>query len=295
MSSALLFPGQAAQFVGMGAKISGASIRANDLLTQADDILGYSISSIMKEGPEDDLKKTIYTQPAVYIHSMLIFDAHRDDVACGGVAGHSLGEISACVAAGVMTYEDGLRLVQCRAEAMQKACDIRPGTMAAILGMTDNEVEDICAGIEGVIPANYNCPGQIVISGTKEGIDQAIMACKEAGARRALEINVGGAFHSTLMEPAVDSFKSMITDIEMKDARIPVYQNVDARPHLSAKEIRENLINQVTHPVRWTLTMQHMIADGFDIFKEVGGKGKILMGMMRKISRDVTVEPWLEE
>jgi malonyl CoA-acyl carrier protein transacylase len=295
MSTALLFPGQAAQFVGMGARMSATDKAAKELLDRADGILGYEISKIMAEGPEEDLKQTVYTQPAVYIHSMLVFNARGSDITYSAVAGHSLGEISACVAAGVMTFEDGLRLVQCRAEAMQEACDSQPGTMAAILGMEDEAVEDICEGIEGVIPANYNCPGQIVISGTKEGIEQAIITCQEAGARRALEINVGGAFHSRLMEPAVAAFEKMIHGIDMKDASIPVYQNVDAKPHKDAATIRQNLINQVTSPVRWTRSMQNMISDQFDSFKEVGGKGKILMGMMRKISRDVTVEPWVEE
>lgn len=295
MSTGLLFPGQAAQFVGMGAMISQQDPRAKDLLASADKLLGYPLSEIMFNGPVERLTETQYTQPAVYIHSMLIYYRDQDIVKASGVAGHSLGEISACVAAGVLSFEDGLRLVNKRAQAMQEACDMNPGTMAAVLGMEDEAVEAICNQIEGVVPANYNCPGQLVISGTREGIAAAVEACKEAGARRAMEIAVGGAFHSPLMEPAMDAFKEAIDQIELKEAQIPVIQNVDAQPHTNAAEIRDNLIKQVISPVRWTTTIQQMMASGINEYVEVGGKGRILQGMLRKISRDIEVTLWQEE
>ncbi len=295
MSTALLFPGQAAQFVGMGSKITSSDPKAQELMTQADEILGYALSEIMYQGPVEKLTETIYTQPAVYVHSMLVYQKMASLKAPIALAGHSLGEISACVAAEVMSFEDGLRLVQKRAEAMQKACELNPSTMAAVLGMDDEIVESICESIEGVVPANYNCPGQLVISGTKEGIAAAIEVCKEKGAKRALEISVGGAFHSPLMEPAMVAFKKAISAIDMKDAKIPVYQNVDAQPHTAAEEIRANLIDQVISPVRWTSTMNKMIADGISEFVEVGGKGRILLGMLRKISREVESVVWQEE
>lgn len=295
MKTALLFPGQAAQFVGMGAKISASSETAQTMMTHADNILGYKLSEIMAEGPAEKLTETIYTQPAVYLHSMLVYEQLKGSAEPTAVAGHSLGEITACVAAGVMTFEDGLLLVRKRAEAMQSACELNPSTMAAVLGMDDEKVEEICAGIDDVVPANYNCPGQLVISGSKEGITKAIEKCKEAGAKRALEIAVGGAFHSPYMQPAMDDFKEAILSVEMKDASIPVYQNVDTKPHTTAGEIRENLINQVISPVRWTGSINRMITDGIENFIEVGGKGKILLGMLRKISREVGSELWQEE
>ncbi len=294
MKTALLFPGQAAQFVGMGSKIQAQSTTAKEMMAKSDDILGYRLSEIMAEGPVERLTQTIYTQPAVYLHSMLVYDQYKDKAEASAVAGHSLGEISACVAAGVMTFEDGLILVQKRAEAMQKACELNPSTMAAVLGMEDSLVESICAEIDDVVPANYNCPGQLVISGSKEGITLAIEKCKEAGAKRALEIAVGGAFHSPYMQPAMDDFRAAISSVDMKDAQIPVYQNVDTQPHFLAAEIRDNLINQVINPVRWTASIQRMIADGTENFVEVGGRGKILLGMLRKISREVTSELWQE-
>lgn len=295
MSTALLFPGQAAQFVGMGAKIIEHNAEANRLLKQSDDILGYPLSKIMIEGPEDKLRETRYTQPAVYVHSMLVYFRDKDKELYSAVAGHSLGEISACVAAGVISYEDGLQLVQQRAEAMQRACEQNPGTMAAILGMEDERVEEICSKVDGVVPANYNCPGQLVISGSKEGITEAVEVFKAEGARRAMEISVGGAFHSPLMEPAMEDFKAAITAIDMKDAQVPVYQNVDASPHTNAEEIRANLIKQVISPVGWTSSIQNMINDGFERYIEVGGKGRILLGMLRKISREIDSELWQEE
>lgn len=295
MGKALLFPGQAAQFVGMGQKIVGASSKAKELIDEADDLLGYPLSQIMSEGPEEKLKETIYTQPAVYVHSMLVYEENKGKDEILAVAGHSLGEISACVAAGVLSFKDGLQLVQKRAEAMQKACELNPSTMAAVLGLEDNVVEDICSSIEGVVPANYNCPGQLVISGTKEGITAAVDACKERGARRALEIPVGGAFHSPLMQPAMDDFKEAIMSLTLNDASIPVYQNVDAKAHTAAEEIRQNLIDQVIHPVRWTALIQKMASDNIAHYVEVGGKGNILKGMLRKISRELEVELWREE
>ena len=293
--TALIFPGQAAQFVGMGAKIIQQNDSAQDLLNKANEILGYNLSEIMIQGPEEVLRETQYTQPAVYVHSMMVYFARESNIEVGGLAGHSLGEISACVAAGVFSFEDGLLLVQKRALAMQKACDANPGTMAAILGMEDAIVEEICREIEGVVPANYNCPGQLVISGSKNGITKAVEKAGESGARRAMEIAVGGAFHSPLMAPALEEFKSAISDVRMQDARTPIYQNVDAQPHTDKGEIRENLIRQITSPVRWTESMQHMINDSLDRYIEVGGKGRILLGMLRKISREVESELWQEE
>jgi len=295
MKTALLFPGQAAQFVGMGQNIYESDERAKATLDKANEVLGYDLRSIMAEGPIEKLTQTIYTQPAVYVHSMAIYACRKDEVTPDAVAGHSLGEISACVAAGVLSYEDGLKLVDKRARAMQAACEANPSTMAAVLGMEDQVVEEICEKIDGVVPANYSCPGQLVISGTKEGITAAVEACKEAGARRALEIAVGGAFHSPLMQSAQDELADFLATIDMKDALLPIYHNVDAKPNQSAEVIRRHLIDQVTSPVRWTATLQHLIADGFGTFIEVGGKGKILLGMLRKVSREVESIQWPEE
>jgi len=295
MKTALLFPGQAAQFVGMGQNIYESDERAKATLDKANEVLGYDLRSIMAEGPIEKLTQTIYTQPAVYVHSMAIYACRKAEVTPDAVAGHSLGEISACVAAGVLSYEDGLKLVDKRARAMQAACEANPSTMAAVLGMEDQVVEEICEKIDGVVPANYNCPGQLVISGTKEGITAAVEACKEAGARRALEIAVGGAFHSPLMQSAQDELADFLATIDMKDAKLPIYHNVDAKPNQSAEVIRQHLIDQVTSPVRWTATLQHLITDGFGTFIEVGGKGKILLGMLRKVSREVESIQWPEE
>lgn len=295
MKTVLLFPGQAAQFVGMGQDIYGSELLAKDLIDQANDILGYDLKAIMQEGPLEKLTQTIYTQPAVYVHSLAVFAVKKESQEFHAVAGHSLGEISACVAAGVMSFEDGLKLVDKRARAMQEACEAHPSTMAAILGMEDAQVEDICAGIEGVVPANYNCPGQIVISGTKEGIAKAISMCQEAGARRALEIAVGGAFHSSLMASAQESLGTFISEVQLNDAHIPIYHNVDAAPNQDGRLIKEKLVEQVTSPVKWTATLEHLIEDGYQKFIEVGGKGKILLGMLRKVSREVEAEVWREE
>ena len=294
MSIGLIFPGQAAQFVGMGRTIYGSDKDARKLIDRADEVLGYKLSEVMFDGPVELLTETKHTQPAVYLHSLVVYEKLKNKANPTGVAGHSLGEISACVAADVLSFEDGLKLVQKRAEAMQAACDANPGTMAAVLGLDDAIVEEICQEIDGVVPANYNCPGQLVISGTKDGIAKAIEVCKEKGARRALEIAVGGAFHSPLMEPAMDTFKAAIEQMPMQDATIPVFQNVDAHPHTKAEEIKENLIKQVISPVRWTDCILSMKSEGIGSYIEVGGKGRILQGMLRKISRELEVTLWQE-
>ena len=291
---AYLFPGQAAQFIGMGNNLIQSSAEAKDILQLADEVLGLNLSEVMSQGPEETLKETKYTQPAVFVHSYMVFN-HRfnQGLEMSAVAGHSLGELTALVAAGSLSFEDGLKLVKVRAEAMQEACDTNPGTMAAILGMEDHVVEEICANIDHiVVAANYNCPGQLVISGSKKGIDEAILKCQEAGARRALEIAVGGAFHSPLMEPAIERFAAAVEGTRFSKPRVPVYQNVDAQAHMNVDNIKSNLIHQVISPVRWTQSIQNMIHDGHSSFTEVGGKGRVLMGMLRKISREISVEIW---
>jgi [acyl-carrier-protein] S-malonyltransferase len=293
MKQAYLFAGQAAQFVGMGEQLN-ADYRT--IFEQANEILGFDLRKVMLEGPEDALKQTINTQPAVFLHSYLVWSKyHGDHPSPSALAGHSLGELTALVVGGVISFEDGLSLVKSRAEAMQSACEQNPSTMAAILGMEDHVVEKICANIpEVVVPANYNCPGQLVISGSKEGIDKAIAVCQEQGARRALEISVGGAFHSPLMEPAVEPFAAAVEAISFSDAQIPIYQNVTAEAVTDGDEIKQNIIDQVTSPVRWTQTIQNMIGAGITQFVEIGGKGRILQGMVRKVSRDVDTEVWKE-
>ncbi len=293
MAKAYLFAGQAAQFVGMGHSLSA---NYQQYFDEANEVMGFDLSKIMIEGPEEDLKQTINTQPAVFLHSYLVWLAnHGAHDAPAAVAGHSLGELTALVVAGVISFEDGLNLVKSRAEAMQMACEQNPSTMAAILGMEDAIVEKICDGIEEVVvPANYNCPGQLVISGSKEGIDKAIEACKEGGARRALEISVAGAFHSPLMEPAVEQFKAAVDRVNFNDAQIPLYQNVLADAIIDGATIKQNIINQVTSPVRWTQTIMNMIYNEINHFVEIGGKGKILQGMVRKVSREVETEVWVE-
>jgi [acyl-carrier-protein] S-malonyltransferase len=296
MKTALLFAGQAAQFVGMGKILYESSPEAKALLDKANDIMGFDLKEIMFNGPEERLTETKVTQPAVFVHSMMVYEHHKHtltDVAA--VAGHSLGEITALVAAGVISFEQGLRLVKTRATAMQAACDAVPGTMAAILGAEDAMVEEICSSIPHVvIPANYNCPGQLVISGEKEGITAAIEKCKEAGVKRAIEIAVGGAFHSPLMQPAYNTFKTYVESISFADAQYDVYQNVDARSHTAAKDIQLNLIEQVISPVRWTQTIEQMLSDGIEYFIEIGGKGKILAGMVKKIDREALIDIWQE-
>ena len=287
---ALVFPGQGAQFVGMGQELYDASDLAKEMFAKANEILGFDIQGIMFGGTDEDLKRTSVTQPSIYIHSVvaaMVNDLAQD---AAMTAGHSLGEFSALTVAGALSFEDGLKLVSIRANAMQKACDMQESTMAAILGMEDADVEAICAAVEGeiVVPANYNTIGQLVISGSKAGIAKAIELAQEKGARRAIELPVNGAFHSPLMEPARVELAEGIEQTQFSDTQIPVYQNVDAKAHTSAEEIKANLLQQLTSSVRWTQTMQNMIAAGATEFIEVG-PGKALSGMAKKIDRKFPV------
>ena len=284
---AYVFPGQGAQFVGMGKDLYEASTTARDLFEKANDILGFRITDLMFNGTDEDLRRTDITQPAVFLHSVItaIESGEHPDM----VAGHSLGEFSALVAAGALSFEDGLKLVAARAHAMQKACEIKPSTMAAIIALPDEKVEEILKGIDGVVVcANYNCPGQIVISGEIEAIDKACELLSAAGARRALKLKVGGAFHSPLMEPARAELAEAIEKTEFHTPKCPVYQNVDAKPHTDPAEIKANLVAQLTSPVRWTASVQNMIADGATEFIE-NGPGKVLQGLVSKIDRNVAV------
>ncbi len=286
---AFVFPGQGAQFVGMGKDLYENDPKAREFFEKANEILGFRITDLMFEGTEDDLKQTKVTQPAVFLHSVILAKTLGDDFKPEMVAGHSLGEFSALTAAGALSFEDGLRLVSARAQAMQKACELKPSTMAAIIALPDEKVEEICASIPGVVvAANYNCPGQIVISGEVEAITAACEAAKAAGAKRALPLKVGGAFHSPLMEPARAELASAIEATEIHTPVCPVYQNVDARPHTDPAEIKANLVAQLTAPVRWTQTVQNMVADGATEFVELG-PGKVLQGLVSKISREATV------
>ncbi len=271
----------------MGKDMYESNDLARALFEQANEILGFRITDVMFEGSEEDLKQTRVTQPAVFLHAVIRARMAGDDFQPGAVAGHSLGEFSALVAADAMGFEDGLRLVQQRALAMQAACEAVESTMAAILGLDDEVVERICQQIEGeiVVPANYNCPGQLVISGTVKGVELAVARCKEAGALKAVILQVGGAFHSPLMQPAQDALESAIAATDIRTPRCPVYQNVDALPHTDPDEIRRNLISQLTAPVRWTQTMKNMIADGVTEFIEVGGTGKVLRGFVARLDR----------
>ena len=290
---AFVFPGQGAQFVGMGKDLYENNPLAKELFDKANDILGYKITDIMFEGTAEELKQTKVTQPAVFLHSVISALCMGDEFKPDMVAGHSLGEFSALVAAGALSFEDGLRLVYARAMAMQKACEMAPGTMAAIIALPDEKVEEICAEIstEGniVIPANYNCPGQLVISGNVDAINLACGKLKEAGAKRALPLPVSGAFHSPLMQPAKDDLQAAIEKTEVKTPKCPIYQNVDAKPHTDPAEIKQNLIAQLTSSVRWTKSVQNMIADGATEFTECG-PGKALQGMIAKIDRSVTIQ-----
>lgn len=286
---AFVFPGQGAQFVGMGKDLYEQSAEAKEMFEKANEILGFRITDLMFDGTEEDLKQTKVTQPAVFLHSVILSKVIGDEFKPEMVAGHSLGELSALTAAGALSFEDGLKLVSARARAMQKACEIKPSTMAAIIALPDEKVEEICEGVDGVVvAANYNCPGQIVISGEIEAVNAACEAAKAAGAKRALPLKVGGAFHSPLMEPARAELAEAIAATEFHTPVCPVYQNVDAAPHTDPAEIKANLIAQLTAPVRWTQTVANMVADGATEFVELG-PGKVLQGLVSKVSRDVTV------
>ena len=285
---AYIFPGQGAQFTGMGLDLYENSSLAKQLFEQANEILGFSITNIMFEGTADELKQTKVTQPAIFLHSVILAKTLGEAFKPKMVAGHSLGELSALVANGVLTFEDGLKLVSQRALAMQKACEAQESTMAAVLGLDDVVVEETCASVDGVVvAANYNCPGQLVISGEISAIDKACELLTEKGARRALKLPVGGAFHSPLMEPAREELAAAINNTTFSEPTCPVYQNVVAKAVTNSDEIKENLIAQLTAPVRWTQCIQAMIADGGTEFIEVG-PGKVLQGLMRKIDRSVT-------
>lgn len=288
MKNAFIFPGQGAQYPGMGKDLYNKSSEAHSLFEKANDILGFRITDIMFEGSIDDLKQTRVTQPAIFLHSVLLAKTIKNfnpDM----VAGHSMGEFSALVANGALTFEDGLRLVYKRALAMQKACEAEPSTMAAIVGLDDNIVEEVCSSVEGiVVPANYNCPGQLVISGSFAGIDKACELLSQRGAKRALKLVVGGAFHSPLMEPAREELADAIMSTTFSNPVCPVYQNVNAQPVTDPETIRQNLIKQLTAPVRWTQTVENMFSDGATLFTELG-PGKVLQGLVKKIAKDAEV------
>ncbi len=283
---AYIFPGQGSQFEGMGKDMYENNGYAKELFEQANEILGYRITDVMFEGSAEDLKQTKITQPAVFLHSIVRVKIAGGDFQPGAVAGHSLGEFSALVAAGAMSFEDGLRLVQQRALAMQKACEAVDSTMAAVLGLDDDVAERICAAIDDVVvPANYNCPGQLVISGSISGVEKAVEKCKEEGARKAIILQVGGAFHSPLMQPAQDDLQAAIENTIFSRPVCQVYQNVTALAETEPAAIQQNLVTQLTAPVRWTQTMKNMIADGVTEFIEVGGTGKVLRGFVARVDR----------
>lgn len=286
---AYMFPGQGAQFSGMGKELYDSSAEAKAIFEKANQILGFRITDIMFTGTDEELKQTKVTQPAIFLHSVILAKTLRDfkpDM----VAGHSLGEFSALVANGTLDFEDGLKLVAKRANAMQLACEAEPSTMAAVLGLEDEKVEEVCASIDGVVvPANYNCPGQLVISGTIDAVNKACEALKIAGAKRALVLPVGGAFHSPLMEPARLELENAINSTTFHKPICPVYQNVTANAVTDPEEIKQNLIDQLTASVKWTQTMKQMIADGATSFTEVG-PGKVLQGLVKKVDRDMLAE-----
>lgn len=284
---AYVFPGQGAQFTGMGKDLYDNSPVAKQLFEKANSLLGFRITDIMFEGDSEALRQTKVTQPAVFLHSVISYLVNAQDTP-DMVAGHSLGEFSALVACGALSFEDALLLVSKRAMAMQRACEMQESTMAAVIALPDEKVEDVCASItdDVVVAANYNCPGQVVISGTVSGIEKACEKMKEAGAKRALRLQVGGAFHSPLMQPAADELGKAILATEFRQPTCPIYQNVDARPHTDPQEIKQNLLSQLTSPVRWTRSVQNMIADGADSFREFG-PGDVLKGLIRKINPEV--------
>lgn len=282
MKKAFVFPGQGAQFSGMGHDLYESSPAAKALFDKADEVLGFKISDIMFGGTDDQLRQTKVTQPAVFIHSVAAAVALGDEFQPDMVAGHSLGEFSALVASGAIDFEAGLRLVYARALAMQAACEAVPSTMAAVLGLSDEAVEQVCSGIDGVVAANFNCPGQVVISGTVEAVKEASVKAKEAGAKRALPLAVGGGFHSPCMESARVKLAEAIEQTEFHTPRCPIYQNVDAKPHTSPEEIKANLVAQLTSPVRWTQSVKAMLADGAEEFVELG-PGAVLQGLIAKI------------
>ncbi|MBQ8471651.1 MAG: ACP S-malonyltransferase [Alistipes sp.] len=288
MKKVYVFPGQGAQAVGMGKDLYEQHDEVRAMFERANEVLGFRITDLMFAGTPEDLKQTKVTQPAVFLHSVAMAKALGVEPAA--VAGHSLGEFSALVVSGALSFEEGLRLVAKRAQAMQAACEAVPGTMAAVLNLADEEVERICAETEGVVvAANYNCPGQLVISGEVAAVEAACVQCKEAGARRALVLPVGGAFHSPLMEPAREELARAIAEAEFTTPRCPIYQNVDAEPHTNPEEIKQNLIAQLTAPVRWTQIVRRMVADGYTDFTELG-PGTVLQGLIRKVSTEVAVE-----
>ena len=287
---AFVFPGQGAQFVGMGKDLYDNNETARAMFEKANEVLGFRITDLMFNGTEEDLRQTKVTQPAIFLHSVILAKTMGEEFKPDMVAGHSLGEFSALVAAGALSFEEGLKLVSARAQAMQHACELRPSTMAAVLALPDEKVEALCAEIDDIVaPANYNCPGQVVISGTIEGVDAASAKMLEAGAKRALKLKVGGAFHSPLMQPAADKLSAAIEAAEFHTPVCPVYQNVDGKPHTDPKEIKANLLAQLTAPVRWTYDVQAMIADGADSFTELG-PGNVLQGLVKKIDRSVATE-----
>ena len=283
-----VFPGQGAQYVGMGKDLYENSAQARDMFERANELLGFRITDIMFEGTSEELKQTKVTQPAVFLHSVIL--AKTLGVEPAAVAGHSLGEFSALVVSGALSFEEGLMLVAKRAMAMQRACELCPGTMAAVLNLPNETVEQVCEGVEGVVvAANYNCPGQLVISGAVSAVEEACVKMKEAGARRALVLPVGGAFHSPLMEPARKELEEAISSASFQTPICPIYQNVDAKPHTSPEEIKQNLIEQLTAPVRWTQIIEQMTNEGFGEFTELG-PGTVLQGLVRKISPSAVVE-----